>query len=136
LLEGIKNRNLQFVFNFTFNVSPKMTNSWDGFYNEENITEALQVKNWWTDIDVNFKFVIETKRLDVLDAVIGEVMNLMGNVNSYNINNIYFMAEGYTMDETRENTKKLIKIIENYGLHEVIVAPRLHTLLWGNERKK
>lgn len=129
LAEQINEHNLWPFISFDFNISPKELSNQE-YHNEQMILELLNDPELQDVGNFNLKFVIEdTEEID-------NVLNFLEEVIIYHVSNIYLMAEGFTQEDTVKNTKNLIQYVEENGLTDFLIAPRLHTLLWGNERKK
>ena len=97
-----------------FNISPKLQ------YLNKDYLKSLQ--NWNGKVD--FKFVVrdynDYKLIDKL-------------VQDYNLKNVILMPEGVDKDKMLTLTRKMIEWIkEDKGGYRVI--PRLHILLWDNQR--
>ena len=106
-----------------FNVSPKLSNS--------GIKEEVRFKPdafrfFSTRENAIFKFVVcdATDRAEVLD---------LQNTFEIPSSRIYLMPEGRDAETLKDRSLWLADICRDYGLH---FSPRLHVLLWGNERAK
>jgi organic radical activating enzyme len=106
-----------------FNVSPKLKNSGND-YNKRIVPEAL---GWFVMADnVNFKFVVANED-DVDEA------NML--IQSFGISKkqVFLMPEGKTRDEQLDRMETVALFAKRYGYN---ISPRLHILIWDNERGK
>jgi len=106
----------------TFNVSPKMKNS--GNKTEDRLKP--EVIEWFKDYGANFKFVVDTKE---------DINEVNAFVTSFEIkkHNVYLMPLGKT---TKEQLSKMATIAEYAKVFGYNITPRLHVLIWGEERAK
>jgi len=132
LAEQIVEHNLWPFVSFDFNISPKEQTE-QYYHNENNILELLSDPELQDVGHFNLKFVIEEKNIG---ANMDNVLSFLDEIMIDHVSNIYLMAEGFTQEDTVKNTKKLIQYVQEKELTDFLIAPRLHTLLWGNERKK
>lgn len=103
-----------------FNVSPKLKNSGNE-YNKRIIAESL---GWFVMANANFKFVVSNE--DDVDEV-----NML--VQSFGISKkqVFLMPEGKTRDEQLDKMEAIAVLAKHYGYN---ISPRLHVLIWNNER--
>ena len=104
------------------NCSPKLPNS--GMTLDKNIKPEVLKQYQKNGKNVMFKFVI----VDPNDLTIVKDI-----VQEHKLKNIYIMAEGKTNKEQFLNMHKLTDSILKAGYN---LSPRLHTLLWSDERGK
>jgi len=106
--------------NIIYNVSLKLGNSNNDF--DKRIIPS--VIEWFNEMNSNFKFVINNSD-DVEEA------NMI--VDKFNINkkNVYLMPEGKTREEQLLKMEFVIRLAKFSGYN---FSPRLHILIWDNER--
>ena len=104
------------------NCSPKLTNS--GMTLEKTIKPEV-LKQYKTKAkNITFKFVVnDEKDLDEVDLIVKE----------NKLRNVYIMPEGKNSKDHFLNMHKLTPTILKRGYN---LTPRLHTLLWNDERGK
>jgi 7-carboxy-7-deazaguanine synthase len=108
------------IYYVDFTVSPKLALIEDGYL------EALRK---FELCDATFKFVIKNK--DDFDTVIALTEEV-------SMSNIVLMPEGITQENILNTSRKIADWMLDYPerLENMQLIPRLHILLWGNERGK
>jgi len=108
---------LEIIKQFNWVVSPKLSNA------RQEINEKSLA--YWVNFDsCVFKFVI--RNLSDLEEIVS-ICRKFGLDN----NKIYISLEGQTLES--QIKPQLVDEIIKYGFH---FSPRLHVILWGNERMK
>jgi 7-cyano-7-deazaguanosine (preQ0) biosynthesis protein QueE len=110
-------------FGVHFNVSPKLASSG----NDRSLAikpSVLQEFAWYKR--TAFKFVITDKK------DIQEVKQIQ-NESNIKSSTIWLMPEGEHLKDQLKNMVKVAQLAIDNGYN---FSPRLHTLLWGNERKR
>lgn len=99
-----------------FNVSPKLD-----FIDEDYLNTLCKWNN-----HCDFKFVVRDNE---------DLKNINNLVNKHHLKNIILMPEGIDGNVIIERTKWLIEEVQKLPVSYRVV-PRLHTILWGNERRR
>jgi len=109
-----------------YHITPKLANSGLAESVRDRSTAMLRYVNISRDPNcrVVFKYVISTP---------GDFAEVCVLVKKYNIprESVWMMPEGISLEETMRNSKWLIERCIEVGFN---FTPRLHIMIWGNER--